>query len=224
MIQHVTRLVLFVACVLLGLYLVEPYTRSYFLSASAPRAIEPRGALADFERTSIALFERVSPAVVQVVVLSDRASPFDSGQGGTELRAEGTGTGFVWDSAGNVVTNAHVVGRAQRVAIRTASGDFAAADVIGVAPSYDIAVVRAAGRSIPPPIPVGSSSDLKVDSGCSPLETRSVLIRHSPLASSAPSSDGFPHQEGVRFPTSFRRTQQSTPAIPVDHCSILLAA
>lgn len=162
MTQHVTRLVLLVACVLLGLYVVEPYTRSYFLSVSAPRTVEPRGALADFERTGIALFERVSPAVVQVVVLSDRATSFGSSQGGAELRAEGTGTGFVWDSAGNVVTNAHVVGRAQRVAIRTASGDFAAADIVGVAPSYDIAIVRAAGRSVPPPIPIGSSSDLKV--------------------------------------------------------------
>jgi 2-alkenal reductase len=158
-----TRLLLIVVSVLLVAYALEPYVRSYLLSAKASRVVTPRADLADFERTTIALFEGVSPAVVQVVVLNDKPSPFGRGRGGSELRPEGTGTGFVWDGAGNIITNAHVVGTARSVAIRTATGILASADVIGVARNYDIAVVRVTGRgTVPTPIPIGSSADLKV--------------------------------------------------------------
>jgi 2-alkenal reductase len=129
-----TRFVLIIAALLIGLYALEPYVRAYVFTATAPRAIEARGDLAEFERTSITLFERVSPSVVQVVVIGGRANSFDGAQENNELKAQGTGTGFVWDGAGNVVTNAHVVGSSRKVAIRTASGSFIAADVIGVAP------------------------------------------------------------------------------------------
>ena len=159
-----TRILLAMAGVLVGLYVLEPYVRVYILSASAPRAVEPRGTLAEFEETSIALFESVSPSVVQGVAIGDEANTFGLSEGSNELRAEGTGTGFVWDAAGNVVTNAHVIGKARRVAIRTAIGSFIAAEVIGSAPNYDLAVVRVTGRAaaIPAPIPIGSSADLKV--------------------------------------------------------------
>lgn len=156
---NTSRILLVITVLLFGLYALEPYVRSYFYTATAPRTIEPRGDLGEFERTSIHIFERASPAVVQVVVLGS-ANPFSSGGG---LRPQGTGTGFVWDRAGNVVTNAHVVGASRRVAIRTASGSLATADVIGTAPNYDIAVVRVTSRgAIPPPVPLGSSSTLKV--------------------------------------------------------------
>lgn len=158
-----TRIVLAIAGVLFGLYVLEPYVRVYVLSASAPRAVAPRGTLAEFEQTTIALFARVSPSVVQVVTLGEQTNSFGLSEGSNELRAEGTGTGFVWDAAGNVVTNAHVIGKARRVAIRTATGSFVAAEVIGSATNYDIAVVRVTGRAaIPAPIPIGSSADLKV--------------------------------------------------------------
>jgi S1-C subfamily serine protease len=163
MLQRTTPILLAIALAVFGLYALEPYVRLYFFSATAPRAIEPRGELALFEQTSIALFERVSPSVVQVVVFQDQADPLGFRQGNSEPRAQGTGTGFVWDSAGNVVTNAHVLGKARRVAIRSASGSFVAADVIGVAANHDIAVVRAIGRgNIPSAIPIGTSANLKV--------------------------------------------------------------
>jgi|ERR1043165_5697618 hypothetical protein len=44
-----------------------PYLRQHFFAATAPRTIEPRGELASFERSTIELFERSSPGVVQVV-------------------------------------------------------------------------------------------------------------------------------------------------------------
>jgi len=87
----------------------------------APRPIEPRGQLSDVERTTTQIFERVSPSVVQVVALG-ASNPFME----DETRAA-TGTGFIWDDQGHVVTNNHVVQNA------------AQADVVGLAPNYDLA-------------------------------------------------------------------------------------
>ena len=51
----------------LGVYVAQPYVDRMLFSASTPRAVEPRGNLSDLERSTIELFERVSPSVVQVV-------------------------------------------------------------------------------------------------------------------------------------------------------------
>ncbi len=77
---------LVVVAILLGaIALLQPRLRQAFLSASEPRVIAPRGALADFEQTAVTLFERVSPSVVQVVVERNGAfsgnGDFEQGQG-----------------------------------------------------------------------------------------------------------------------------------------------
>lgn len=150
-----------VAVAVLGLiWLLQPQLRPLFFSGSEPRQITARGTLADFEQTAVSLFERLSPSVVQVVVL--RGGGALSADEGTEAAQAGAGTGFVWDNAGNIVTNAHVVGSSDRVMIRTAKGDVMPAEVVGRAPNYDLAVVRITGRTLPPPVAIGSSTDLKV--------------------------------------------------------------
>ncbi|MEH2513129.1 S1-C subfamily serine protease [Nitrobacteraceae bacterium AZCC 1564] len=155
---------LLVVAILIGVIaLLQPRLRQAFLSASEPRLIEPRGALADFEQTAVTLFDRVSPSVVQVVVQRNGILPYGEGlEQGQEPGLQGSGTGFVWDNAGNIVTNAHVAGQGDKVMIRTSKGDVMAASVIGRAPNYDLAVVRISGRTLPPPVAVGSSADLKV--------------------------------------------------------------
>jgi 2-alkenal reductase len=154
------RALLVVLALVAGLYLFEPQLRQMLFAANEARAIAPRGALADYEQTAVALFERVSPSVVQVVVPRS-AGGLSDGDG--EPGQAGAGTGFVWDDAGNIVTNAHVVGNSERVLIRTAAGDTMSASVVGRAPNQDLAVVRLAGRgSLPPPVAIGSSNDLKV--------------------------------------------------------------
>jgi len=145
------------AAVLLGLTLANirysPWTHS------TARAVDPRGPLSDSERASIDIFERVSPSVVQVAV--ERSSETTWMEEPGEQGA--SGTGFVWDSDGHVVTNDHVAQGAREVAVRFASGDVARADVVGTAPNYDLAVLRIRGAARPPPpLALGSSSDLKV--------------------------------------------------------------
>jgi len=147
-----------VLAVLLGL----PYARQMFFSATDPRPVAPRGELADVERSTVTLFERASPSVVQVVAArngSAQLGQFDE-EGGPGV---GTGSGFIWDAAGNVVTNAHVISNATRVAVRTNAGSIYDASVIGIAPNYDLAVIRLQSLGpLPPPLPIGSSNDLKV--------------------------------------------------------------
>jgi 2-alkenal reductase len=153
------RFLLLAILLVLGVMLAQPWIQQTFYSATTPRAIEPRGNLAEWERTTIAIFDRVSPSVVQV---AGRAG------NGVFMGAEGeeqgqSGTGFVWDAAGHIVTNNHVVQGATEIAVRFANGEVARAQVRGLAPNYDLAVLRVTGvRSLPAPIPVGSSGDLKV--------------------------------------------------------------
>ena len=129
-------------------------------ASATPRSVDPRGDLSAVERSAIEVFERVSPSVVQIVARAAPTNPFEEDEG----QARGaSGTGFVWDQSGHVVTNDHVVQGAKVVGVRLAAGDVVQGDVIGVAPNYDLAVVRMRNpRQVPPPVPLGSSADLKV--------------------------------------------------------------
>ncbi|NOJ44498.1 S1C family serine protease [Bradyrhizobium australiense] len=128
------------------------------------RTVDQRGPLSDAERANIELFERVSPSVVQVAARTGAANPLAEDEGGEAgAGAAASGTGFVWDNDGHVVTNNHVVQNGSEVAVRFASGEVARAEVIGVAPNYDVAVLRIrSARKLPPPVALGSSSELKV--------------------------------------------------------------
>jgi 2-alkenal reductase len=119
-----------------------------------------RSDLPEAERATISLFERVSPSVVQVV----GAAPAGNSTGfESEAGREQSGTGVVWDGAGHVVTNNHVVSGTSQIAIRFATGEVVGASIVGTAPNYDVAVVRLRStRNLPAPIAVGRSADLKV--------------------------------------------------------------
>jgi 2-alkenal reductase len=63
--------------VVLGIVALQPYIERNFYAQTVPRPIEARGSLADYERSTIALFEQASPSVVQIVGRSgnDPVSP-----------------------------------------------------------------------------------------------------------------------------------------------------
>ena len=129
-------------------------------AAPSARAVEQRGPLSDGEKATIDIFERVSPSVVQVAVKSaDNPLMGEEGQGS----GGASGTGFVWDRDGHLVTNNHVVANGNEIAVRFASGEVAEVELVGRAPNYDLAVLRIRSvRQLPPPIALGSSNDLKV--------------------------------------------------------------
>jgi 2-alkenal reductase len=120
--------------------------------------VEPRGELANFEKATIDIFDRASPSVVYIFTENAVRGFF----GMREVR-QGAGSGFLWDAYGHVVTNYHVIKGAQRIQVRLDSGEAIDATYVGGSEDYDLAVVRL--RSMPSdvqPIPVGTSSDLRV--------------------------------------------------------------
>jgi 2-alkenal reductase len=122
-----------------------------------PRSVASRSALAAEELAVVTLFERASPSVAYITTETVQQSFF-----GAEV-GQGTGSGFVWDEEGHVVTNNHVVEGARRVAVQLDGGKPVEATVVGRAPEYDLAVVRLA--RVPKdlrPIPLGSSGDLRI--------------------------------------------------------------
>jgi len=110
------------------------------------------------EQLVISVYERVSPAVVhitsRVIVLSFFLEP---------IPQEGTGSGFVIDKEGHIVTNNHVVEGAESVEVTLADGTIAPAKVVGTDPYNDLAVIKI---DVPSeklyPVELGSSADLRV--------------------------------------------------------------
>ena len=148
-----------IGLVLLVIIAVQPYAERAFYASTTPRSIEPRGSLSEYEASAISIFERVSPSVVQVAARSAAASSLV--EDGNSRAA--SGTGFIWDGAGHVVTNDHVVQGTNEVAVRLSTGQVLQAQRIGSAPNYDLAVIRIQGaRQLPPAVALGSSGDLKV--------------------------------------------------------------
>jgi S1-C subfamily serine protease len=151
------RLILTGFVFLLVIIAGRPYLVDRSYSATAFRPVETRGDFAEYERRTIAIFDRASPSVVQV---ADSADDSDSNDEETVVK---TGTGFVWDTAGHVVTNYHVVQGAKVLTVKFASGGVRKAFIVGVAPAYDLAVIHVDEKgSLPPPIAIGSSEGLKV--------------------------------------------------------------
>jgi S1-C subfamily serine protease len=156
--QQFSRGAIVVLIVLLAVLAGRPYLDTLLFAVTSPRPIAARSDLAEAERATIGLFERVSPSVVQVVGAANASAP-----GYAESEGGQSGTGFVWDGAGHVVTNNHVVSGTREVAIRFATGEVVGASIVGTAPNYDLAVVRLRNtRNVPGPIAVGTSADLKV--------------------------------------------------------------
>jgi 2-alkenal reductase len=157
--DRLTRLVVVGLLVLLAILVVQPYVDRFLFSATEPRPIEPRGKLADVERATIEIFQRVAPSVVHIAGRAEEnilSSSLDTAQ-------VQTGTGFMWDDAGHIVTNSHVVQGASALAVRLASGEVLRGRVIGAAPGVDLAVLSvSSSRGLPRPVALGRSSDLKV--------------------------------------------------------------
>ena len=104
------------------------------------------------------LYERVGPSVVHVaseVVTMD----FFFGP----LASEGTGSGFVWDDAGHIVTNYHVVEDATRIEVIFSDESQVEAEVVGVDPRNDLAVLRVNPAATPlQPLALGAADAIRV--------------------------------------------------------------
>jgi 2-alkenal reductase len=149
---------LIIAATVLVLWYGLGFVQRVLYTSYDPLPVTPRGDLAEFEKTSIGIFRAAAPSVAFISTIREERDIF-----GTGRVSAGTGSGFVWDKAGHVLTNAHVVSGADQVFVRFGSERPLVARVVGASPEYDLAVLRIAS---PPfaltPLPIGSSSDLQV--------------------------------------------------------------
>ncbi len=125
-----------------------------------PRVVTPRGDLAADEKSTIELFRRAAPSVVYISTATEVVDPWSRMVFRTR---EGTGSGFIWDARGHVVTNWHVVRGATKAVVRLVDGRAYRAVLVGASPANDLAVLRInVPFHPPPPIPLGKSSELQV--------------------------------------------------------------
>ena len=128
--------------------------------AAETRTVAARGDLAADEAATIALFRTASPAVAYITSVAVRRDQFTLNV--FEI-PQGSGSGFLWDTAGHVVTNFHVVAAASSARVTLADRSSWDAELVGVAPEKDLAVLRIdAPRGRLQPLALGTSANLQV--------------------------------------------------------------
>ena len=115
---------------------------------------EPANAL---EAQVEAVYGLAGPAVVNV---TSRSYAYDFFM--NPVPQEGTGSGFVYDTEGHIVTNFHVVENAEELSVTLADGSAYPAQVVGVDPSNDLAVLHIEAKDLPQPVALGASDNLRV--------------------------------------------------------------
>jgi len=161
------------------------------------RPIEARGELTAAEMSITALFEEATPSVVYITSVVLRRDFFRFNV--MEIPS-GTGTGFVWDDRGNIVTNFHVIQDAARAEVTLADGSTWEARLVGYAREKDLAVLQIdAPRSRLQSIRIGTSSDLKVG--------QSVLAIGNPF--------GFDQTLTTGIVSALGREIESTDGVPI---------
>jgi len=88
--------------------------------------------------------------------------PLDLGRRGADLPRRGTGTGFLIDAEGHILTNHHVIEGAERITVKLADGRSLLAEVVGSDPDTDIALIKVAAASPLPHASLGDSDALRV--------------------------------------------------------------
>lgn len=127
---------------------------------AAPRPIVPRRELMAEEQAVIRLFEAAKGSVVYI---STQERVLDYWTRNVMTVPRGTGSGFIWDEQGHVITNLHVVQGSSEAIVRLADGRDFEASFVGGSAAHDIAVLRIrTPENAPAPIPVGTSHDVQV--------------------------------------------------------------
>jgi len=135
-------------------------TQHYVSFEPRPVAQRPDDKLGANEQSTIDVFSKFSRSVVHITSLETHRDRMTLDV--TEI-PQGTGSGFVWDQDGHIVTNFHVVANGDRASVTLNDNSTYPATIIGTAPDKDIAVLHI---DAPPqkllPLPIGQSATLKV--------------------------------------------------------------
>ena len=132
------------------------------------RPVTARGTIADLEQAAINVNNTASSSVVRINTRAQVTQRFSRTTWEVEA---GTGSGFVWDEVGHVVTNFHVIKEMFQAngivrpgsSVHVEFGDQSyQAEIIGASPNHDLAVLKIDVSTELQPVLIGSSSDLQV--------------------------------------------------------------
>jgi S1-C subfamily serine protease len=125
-----------------------------------PRTATARGELAADEQSTIELFRSVAPSVVHVTNLAAQRDWYSRD---VYTVPRGSGTGFIWDDGGSIVTNFHVIDGASMVRVVLSDGSHYESNQVWGYPDQDLAVIHIdAPKAKLRPIALGTSHDLQV--------------------------------------------------------------
>jgi S1-C subfamily serine protease len=127
-------------------------------TTASPQSPKPATEILDVEAKVIGVFESAGPGVVNI---TNRSISYDFFQ--NAIPQEGSGSGFVYDRQGHIVTNFHVVEGADQLFVTFPNGTVVPATPVGADPSNDLAVVKVdVSPDLLHVVPLGDSDDLQV--------------------------------------------------------------
>ena len=161
MLKHLLNITVWTIVLLIILFISKPYIKGWLLEDNAAsRVVTERGDFLSDERNTIGIFQRTSPSVVFISTTETRTNPWSRT---TSEIPTGTGSGFIWDNKGHVVTNFHVIKNSSFASIRLSDQRTYNATLVGASPRHDLAVLKInVPIDIPAPVPIGTSKDLLV--------------------------------------------------------------
>ena len=157
---EVWKLVLFLMLFIVAVKEIYPrLKKSEFYPDSNSRLVSPKGKLASDEESTIQLFNHAGPSVVYITT---RERVLDFWRGEVEI-PRGSGSGFIWDRKGHIVTNFHVVKGAESADVVFSDHSAYSAKLVGASPDHDLALLKVkAPKDLLLPLPIGTSHDLQV--------------------------------------------------------------
>lgn len=114
-------------------------------------------AATELQEQVITVYEVAGPAVVHITARGTVEDTFMR-----PVPTEGSGSGFLYDNRGHIVTNYHVVAEADLVTVAFAGVECCEAEIVGLDPSTDLAVLRVRRNDLPVPLELGDSNALRI--------------------------------------------------------------
>jgi S1-C subfamily serine protease len=154
--------VLIAGVILIETGAVEADNGSSSSSATLPPAVLARPASASGESLTVnEIYKRDAPGVayIKADIVQQTQSVFGLPQ---QQQSTATGSGFLIDEDGHILTNAHVVEGAKNVEVQLGNGDPQSAEIVGTDPSTDVALLKVDNTDGVSPLPLGESEEVQV--------------------------------------------------------------
>jgi serine protease Do len=139
---------------------------AYAPVTSAPVAANPQAAadVATLQNGYEAVYQSVNPSVVAIMISSQVSGQGNGQNSQGQIVPTAQGSGFIWDTAGHIVTNNHVIAGAAAISVTFSNGSTYNAKLVGADPNSDLAVIQVTGApaSLLKPVTVGDSTQVKV--------------------------------------------------------------